>query len=456
MAEALGVNIKFIHAVVFAAGVALATVAGMIAAPISSVYPDMGSQVLIMCFVVVVIGGIGSVRGALISALLVGLVDTFGKVLLPQAAGMLVYMLMAACCCGSPKACSRPADDARPRISPLPSSLPRFVALARCSPSSASEFCARWSTQMMILAIFAMSLELLRASPAWCARPRGVLRPGAYAPPCSRRRARPASLLAAAAGLRRWPPAPTRSRSACCRAHHGIYFIMVTMAFAQMVYYLFLDNKARRRHRRHLPQLQAGARIGGLEAARPRQRARLLLLHAGLLLACTPSSRVLLVSPFGRVLAGIRVNEHRMRAMGFGTFGYKLAAFTLAGALAGLAGFLLARARTASSTPSSWACTVSAMLIMMVILGGIGNLRGAIVGAFAFALLQDCSSRRRSSALRQALAAVAGPDVSFIVALLPGLIGIGQVRSLLGACSEPASAAPREGAQPMSERRRSG
>ena len=96
MTEALGINIKLIHAVVFALGVGLATVAGMIAAPISSVYPNMGSQVLIMCFVVVVIGGIGSVRGALISALLVGFVDTFGKVLLPQVAGMLVYMLMAA------------------------------------------------------------------------------------------------------------------------------------------------------------------------------------------------------------------------------------------------------------------------------------------------------------------------------------------------------------------------
>ena len=96
MAESLGVNIKLIHAIVFALGVGLAAVAGMVAAPVSSVYPNMGSSVLIMCFVVVVIGGIGSVRGALISALLVGLVDTFGKVLLPSVAGMLVYMLMAA------------------------------------------------------------------------------------------------------------------------------------------------------------------------------------------------------------------------------------------------------------------------------------------------------------------------------------------------------------------------
>ncbi|MEY3782168.1 MAG: hypothetical protein RIS97_346 [Pseudomonadota bacterium] len=96
MTEALGINIKLIHAVVFALGVGLAAVAGILSAPISSVYPNMGSQVLIMCFVVVVIGGIGSVRGALIAALLVGLVDTFGKVLLPSMSGMLVYMLMAA------------------------------------------------------------------------------------------------------------------------------------------------------------------------------------------------------------------------------------------------------------------------------------------------------------------------------------------------------------------------
>ncbi len=95
MTESLDINIQRIHAIVFAMGVGLAAVAGIVAAPVSSVYPNMGSQVLIMCFVVVVIGGIGSIRGALIAALLVGLVDTFGKVLLPQVASMLVYVLMA-------------------------------------------------------------------------------------------------------------------------------------------------------------------------------------------------------------------------------------------------------------------------------------------------------------------------------------------------------------------------
>ena len=67
----------------------------MVASPVSSVYAGMGNSVLIICFVVVVIGGIGSIRGALLAALLIGFVDTFGKVLLPSAAGVLVYVLMA-------------------------------------------------------------------------------------------------------------------------------------------------------------------------------------------------------------------------------------------------------------------------------------------------------------------------------------------------------------------------
>jgi len=104
MTQSLGINIDLLYRLVFALGIALAAFAGMIAAPVSSVFPGMGGQVLIICFVVVVIGGIGSVKGALVAALLIGLVDTFGKVLhieiggfkvLPELAGMSVYVLMA-------------------------------------------------------------------------------------------------------------------------------------------------------------------------------------------------------------------------------------------------------------------------------------------------------------------------------------------------------------------------
>ena len=96
MVQSLGFDIGLLYRIVFALGVALAAFAGMLAAPVSSVFPGMGNQVLIISFVVVVIGGIGSVKGALVAALLIGLADTFGKVLVPQIAGMVVYLLMAA------------------------------------------------------------------------------------------------------------------------------------------------------------------------------------------------------------------------------------------------------------------------------------------------------------------------------------------------------------------------
>ncbi len=96
MVRVLGIHIGLLYRLVFALGIALAAFAGMLGSPISSVFPGMGNQVLIVSFVVVVIGGIGSVRGALVAALLIGVADTFGKVLMPQIAGMTAYLLMAA------------------------------------------------------------------------------------------------------------------------------------------------------------------------------------------------------------------------------------------------------------------------------------------------------------------------------------------------------------------------
>lgn len=95
MVRGLGIDIARLYRGVFAGGVALAALAGMIAAPLSSVYPGMGGSVLIISFVVVVIGGIGSIGGALVASLLVGFVDTFGKVFFAEYAGVGVYLLMA-------------------------------------------------------------------------------------------------------------------------------------------------------------------------------------------------------------------------------------------------------------------------------------------------------------------------------------------------------------------------
>jgi branched-chain amino acid transport system permease protein len=96
MASALGVNVDFVFSTVFAVGAALAGLAGIMAGPIFAVQVGMGEPILILAFVVTVIGGIGSIRGAFIAALLIGIVDTFGLVLLPPALGsMVIFVLMA-------------------------------------------------------------------------------------------------------------------------------------------------------------------------------------------------------------------------------------------------------------------------------------------------------------------------------------------------------------------------
>ncbi|MDB5545101.1 MAG: branched-chain amino acid transport system / permease component family protein [Hyphomicrobiales bacterium] len=95
MTRALGIPFDVVNRYVFAGGIALAALGGILVAPVSTVYPGMGDGMLILSFVVVVLGGIGSVAGAAIGALLIGLTDTFGKVFFPQVSSILIYVLMA-------------------------------------------------------------------------------------------------------------------------------------------------------------------------------------------------------------------------------------------------------------------------------------------------------------------------------------------------------------------------
>jgi len=95
MTRALGIRSDLVNRLVFATGIMLAALAGIVVAPISTVYPGMGDQMLILSFVVIVLGGIGSVTGAAIGALLIGFADTFGQVLFPAAASISIYLVMA-------------------------------------------------------------------------------------------------------------------------------------------------------------------------------------------------------------------------------------------------------------------------------------------------------------------------------------------------------------------------
>jgi branched-chain amino acid transport system permease protein len=252
------------------------------------------------------------------------------------------------------------------------------IALVAC-PFVASDFYAQMVARMMVLAIFAMSLDLLQGVT-------GIVSLG-HAAFFGLAGYALAFLTPQSEAVSLWWTLPAAMSASAVAAlvigffvvrTQGIYFIMVTMAFAQMVFYVFFDNKVLGGSDGLYINFKPDAKLFDLEDKRVFYFFTLacMLLVYGFL-------RRLLWSPFGRVLAGIRVNEHRMRALGYGTFGYKLAAFTLAGALAGLAGYLWA-AQTGFVNPELMGFQMSAHAIMMVILGGMGNFAGAVVGAFAF------------------------------------------------------------------------
>ena len=259
-----------------------------------------------------------------------------------------------------------------------------FIALALW-PLVVGQYGIDLVTKIMVFAVFALSLELLVGSTGLvCFGQAAFFGIGAYAvvlltpadTPASLVLLLPACVLAAAAYALFVGILSLRTK--------GVYFIMVTLAFAQMAYFvvhdtplgggtdgIYLNNK---------PTLGTW-----LDLDKP------LMLY-GFTLACLAGVfgflALLLRSPFGRALAGIRVNEQRMRASGFSTYGYKLAAFVVSGGVAGLAGFLFA-VKDGFVNPELFSWHFSGEVLIMIILGGLGHLRGALLGAFAFALLQE-------------------------------------------------------------------
>ena len=275
--------------------------------------------------------------------------------------------------------------------------------------------------KMMIYAVFALSLELLVGGTGLvCFGQAAFFGAGAYAAVRLSPADAPAALvwllpLSIGAGA-----LLALAVGALSLRTRGVYFIMVTLAFAQMAYYVVHDTAL-------------GGGTDGIYLYFKPTLGALDLDNApvmyGFILACLILSfaflAVLRRSRFGRALAGIKANEARMRASGFSTYPYKLAAFTLSGAIAALAGFLFA-VKDGFVNPELLSWHFSGAVLVMIILGGLGHLRGALIGAFAFTLLQELF---KSEAIFGALAKhwMLGLGLAIIgcVALLPrGLVGI--------------------------------
>ena len=316
----------------------------------------------------------------------------------------------------------------------LRSSWPLLVLLvfAVMFPSFGEKYYVDLVMKIMILSVFALSLELLVGQTGLVSFGHAAFFGiGAYVAALLSPQSGPASfwlLFPAALGAAGLYALAVGALSLRTR---GIYFIMVTLAFAQMAYYVFHDTKVGGGsdgiYLYFRPEIAIGS-VQLLDLGQPLVFyffvfAALVLTF--LLLAAAQASR------FGRALAGIRVNEQRMRAAGFATYPYKLAAFVVAAILAGVAGFLYAL-KDGYVNPEILSWHQSGAVLLMVILGGIGSLRGAVFGAIAFVALQEFyQSQAIFGSFAKHWQLPLGLTIIAFVALMPkGLIGLGaQLRS---------------------------
>ena len=269
-----------------------------------------------------------------------------------------------------------------------------FFVLLAGFPQLGQEFYTELVTRVMILSMFAISLDLLVGytglisfgHAAWFGIGGYVfaLLGTKYQVTDSLWLTLPAAMLVTAAAAFIVGLFVLRTR--------GMFFIMVTLAFAQIFYFFFHDVKALGGSSDGMNlRGKPSAALGGWVPFELTDTNTLyyfvLVLMAVLLLFMA----LLLRSPLGRALQGIRENEHRMEAIGFPVFRYKLAAFTIAGGLAGLAGYLFAVLNSAVN-PEMLSWHQSADVLLMLILGGMGQLWGGLIGAFTFVLLQELLS----------------------------------------------------------------
>ncbi|HXL82515.1 MAG TPA: branched-chain amino acid ABC transporter permease [Casimicrobiaceae bacterium] len=263
------------------------------------------------------------------------------------------------------------------------------LALLASFPFTGATFYTELVTNVMILAIFAMSLDLLVGYTGLVSFGHaaffgiGAYTLGLVAPKYAAANlwlTLPAAMLAAGLAALVVGVFVVRTK--------GIYFIMVTLAFAQMFYFVFHDTKFGGGSDGISMNFKPVASIGGFLPFDLGSATHSYYFVFAAMLLVFVFLRVLLRSTFGRALQGIRSNEHRMRSLGFPVYLYKLASFTLAGALAGLAGYLSAM-QFGFVNPEIISWHQSGNVLLMLILGGLGRLYGGVVGAFAFVALQE-------------------------------------------------------------------
>jgi branched-chain amino acid transport system permease protein len=390
MVSALGVDQRMLFTSVFALGAGLAGIGGALVLPQGSANLQMDLSVITDAFVVVVVGGLGSLAGAYLAAVLIGVLQALGIVLLPKATLVLVFVVMACVLVirpngllGKPLTAARGEAQSIAAIGPAGAAL-RWGALAAlmlaiAAPLVVGPFVLSVLTEMAIAVLFAASLHVMMGPggmasfghAAWF----GI---GAYGAALA------VKLLAVPMPLGLLI-APLAAGSvallfgALVVRLSGVYLAMLTLAFAQIVWAVAFQWS----------DFTGGD--NGILGVWPPSWAGPLSFYWIALLLCVGGAlllRRMLYAPFGFALRASRDSALRAEAIGLDPRRIRLAAFTLAGTAAGLAGGLAAYSK-GSVFPNTISIGHSVDALGMVLLGGVQTMAGPIIGAIAYTGLFD-------------------------------------------------------------------
>jgi branched-chain amino acid transport system permease protein len=263
------------------------------------------------------------------------------------------------------------------------------MAALTAFPALAGKFYLQLFSTIMIMAIFAMSLNLLVGCTGLVSLGHAAFFGlGAYTLLVMSPEYQAASLFLSLPAAMAVAAVAALGIGLLVLRSSGVYFIMVTLAFTQMFFYFVTGSKALGGSDGAYIYVKPDASLFGLTPLRLADTLHFYYLVLALMLATLLLLYIVMRAPFGQVLYGIKANEPRMRSLGYASFRYKLVSFVIAGALAGMAGYLDA-AQFGFVNPDLFGWRQSGIVLMMVILGGMGTLYGPILGAFALVLLQD-------------------------------------------------------------------
>jgi branched-chain amino acid transport system permease protein len=394
-----GINVPVLITLTYGAGVALAGLAGVMAAPIYQVSPLMGADLINVVFAVVVIGGMGSILGSIITGFALGLVEGLTKVFYPEASTTVVFIIMALVLLFRPSglfgkaAASTAGVESTAAGSGLDGGRGLTIAMGGLFAALALApfiFYTQFLMQALCVAIFALSVNLLLGYAGLLSFGHAMfLGTAGYV---SAHLAKHGTIKIPFLGLIDFGPQPPEIAILCgtlaalalgtvvgliAIRRQGIYFAMTTLAFAQMIYFVAVQVPFTGGED-GIQAVPRGTLFGMFDLSN--QNTMYYLVLAIFVFAVLLVHRII-HSPFGEVLKSIRENEPRAISLGYKTERYKLIAFILSAGICGLGGATKALVFKLASL-SDVAAATSGEVVLMVLIGGLGTVLGPILGAF--------------------------------------------------------------------------